>query len=90
MAAAMAPTTLGSSAAPCEDGIPPHWGSSAQLGTQVSPVPASAVPDREDDTSAGTYGLELVLLVTCLMIWQYTSSRRTSCSAHSWGQARLA
>lgn len=31
----------------------------------------------------GTHGLELVLLVICLMIWQYTSSRRTSCSAHS-------
>lgn len=37
----------------------------------------------------GTHGLELVLLVICLMIWQYTSSRRTSCSAHSWGQAQL-
>lgn len=37
----------------------------------------------------GTHGLELVLLVICLMIWQYTSSRRTSCPAHSWGQAQL-
>lgn len=38
----------------------------------------------------GTHGLELVLLVICLMIWQYTSSRRTSCSAHSWGTGTAA
>lgn len=38
----------------------------------------------------GTHGLELVLLVICLMIWQYTSSLRTSCSAHSWGTSTAA
>lgn len=30
-----------------------------------------------------THGLELVFSVSCLMIWQYTSSRSASCSAHS-------